>query len=56
MLKRPHLAKKRILFHQDNAIVHTHFVANAKFHYTSFFRIHIIRQIWHLANISYFQI
>lgn len=30
--KRPHLAKKKILFHQDNARVHTCVIAMAKFH------------------------
>ena len=30
--KRPHLAKKKGLFHQDNARVHTSVVSTAKFH------------------------
>ncbi|XP_043644536.1 histone-lysine N-methyltransferase SETMAR-like, partial [Drosophila teissieri] len=30
--KRPHLAKKKVLFHQDNARVHTCVVSMAKFH------------------------
>ena len=30
--KRPHLAKKKVVFHQDNARVHTCVVAMAKFH------------------------
>ena len=30
--KRPHLAKKKILFHQDNASIHTCAVAMAKLH------------------------
>ena len=30
MNKRPHLKKKKILFHQDNARVHTHAVSMAK--------------------------
>ena len=30
--KRPHLAKKKVFSHQDNAIVHTCFVSMAKFH------------------------
>lgn len=32
MEKRPHLAKKKIIFHQDNARVHTCAVAMAKIH------------------------
>lgn len=32
MEKRPHLTKKKILFHQDNARVHTCAIAMAKFH------------------------
>ena len=28
--KRPHLAKKKMLFHQDNALVHTSIIAMAK--------------------------
>lgn len=31
-LKRPHLAKKKILFHQDNAPAHTSAIAMAKIH------------------------
>ncbi|XP_011251320.1 histone-lysine N-methyltransferase SETMAR-like [Camponotus floridanus] len=30
--KRPHLAKKKVLFHQDNARAHTCVIAMAKFH------------------------
>ena len=30
--KRPHLAKKKVLFHQDNARVHTCVVSMSKFH------------------------
>ena len=30
--KRPHLAKKKVLFHADNARVHTCVVSLAKFH------------------------
>ena len=30
--KRPHLAKKKVLFHQDNARVHMCVVSMAKFH------------------------
>ena len=30
--KRPHLAKKKLLFHQDNAKVHTCLVSKMKFH------------------------
>ena len=30
--KRPHLAKKKVIFHQDNAKVHTCVVSMAKFH------------------------
>ena len=34
--KRPHLAKKKVLFHQDNAPVHTSVIAMAKIHELKF--------------------
>ncbi len=30
--KRPHLAKKKVLFHQDNALAHTSVIVMSKFH------------------------
>jgi len=36
--KRPHLAKKKVLFHQDNAPVHTSIIAMAKINELKFAR------------------
>jgi len=56
--KRPHLAKKKVLFHQDNARIHTCPALMAKFNE---FRYELlphpdIRQILSPATISCFQI
>ena len=55
--KRPHMAKKKVLFHHDNTPVHTSALATAKLvelHY-ELLPIHHILQIWPLATFFCFQ-
>ena len=56
--KRPHLAKKIVLFHDDNALAHTSAVATDKFFelgYELLPLIHRILQIWPRATSFCFQ-
>ena len=53
--KRPHLAKKKFIFHQDNARVHTCVVYVAKFHELRYELLpHIIPYSPDLAPSDYF--